>query len=153
MTRIFIYDFFQKNNGAFEVWYGMRSNESRDRAKRYKDIISTELYEPHAINKSYPHYLAKKGVMFRLPILDWSTSDVFDYLANEINPLYKAGFERVGCFPCLASGKSYQKQAFNFDETGKKHMKLVSELAERGVKTDKRCTNEDLFNGCAFCAI
>ena len=139
--------------GGFEVWYGMRSGESNDRAKRYKSVISADLYAPHTINKSYPHYLATKGVMFRLPILDWSTPEVFDYLGNEANPLYQSGFERVGCFPCLASGKSHQRQAFKFDETGKKHMKLVAELAERGVVVDKRDTNDDLFLGCSFCAI
>lgn len=139
--------------GGFEVWCGMRSGESRDRAKRYKEMISADLYAPHTINKSYPQYLATKGVMFRLPILDWTTQDVFEYLSNQANLLYSKGVERVGCFPCLASGKKNQHFEFNLDETGKKHMKLVAELAEKGVVVDKRCTNEDLFNGCAFCAI
>lgn len=147
------YDDLADKQGGFEVWLGMRSGESRKRAQRYKDIISTDLYPPHDINKSYQRYLEKKGVMFRLPIVDWTTDDVFDYLADETNPLYAKGVARVGCFPCLATGKKNQRFEFGLDETGKKHMKLVAELAERGVVVDKRCTNEDLFNGCAFCAI
>jgi 3'-phosphoadenosine 5'-phosphosulfate sulfotransferase (PAPS reductase)/FAD synthetase len=39
-----------------------------------------------------------------MPILDWTNKQVFDYLDGEHNPLYNAGFDRVGCFPCLASG-------------------------------------------------
>lgn len=43
------------------------------------------------------------------PLLRWSEKDVFDYLESKgvpPNPLYGAGFTRVGCFPCIHSRKS-----------------------------------------------
>jgi 3'-phosphoadenosine 5'-phosphosulfate sulfotransferase (PAPS reductase)/FAD synthetase len=43
------------------------------------------------------------------PILRWSEQDVFDFLARcevPANPLYEAGFSRVGCFPCIHARKS-----------------------------------------------
>ena len=45
--------------------------------------------------------------LFR-PIADWSKHQVFDFLAKhgeEVNPLYKMGFNRVGCTPCINWGK------------------------------------------------
>lgn len=42
------------------------------------------------------------------PIADWTKQMCFDYVKthNEpINPLYSLGFERVGCAPCILSGK------------------------------------------------
>jgi 3'-phosphoadenosine 5'-phosphosulfate sulfotransferase (PAPS reductase)/FAD synthetase len=89
---------------GFVVFYGMRSEESAERAKRYNLKMTDELYEPHEVLAKYPKYLGKLGVRFRMPILDWTNKQVFDYLDGEHNPLYNAGFDRVGCFPCLASG-------------------------------------------------
>lgn len=42
------------------------------------------------------------------PLLDWSTADVFACLeAHDVppNPLYAAGYGRVGCFPCIHANK------------------------------------------------
>lgn len=44
-----------------------------------------------------------------LPILHWSTEDVFAMHRRhglKPNPLYKQGFSRVGCMPCINSSKS-----------------------------------------------
>lgn len=105
---------------AFEVWYGMRLGESFQRHERYKDKSVDTLYPPHEImvNK-YPKYLEKQGVLFKLPIVDWEEEDVYDFLGDEINPIYEKGFSRCGCFPCLASGDKYKQEAFSFDDVGK----------------------------------
>jgi 3'-phosphoadenosine 5'-phosphosulfate sulfotransferase (PAPS reductase)/FAD synthetase len=42
------------------------------------------------------------------PIADWTKKMCFDYIeasGEEYNPLYKLGFGRVGCAPCINSGK------------------------------------------------
>lgn len=42
------------------------------------------------------------------PLAFWSKAEVFDYLkahGEEPNPLYKMGFARVGCAPCINSSK------------------------------------------------
>lgn len=42
------------------------------------------------------------------PIADWSKKMCFEYVqkhGEEFNPLYKLGFGRVGCAPCINSGK------------------------------------------------
>lgn len=43
------------------------------------------------------------------PIADWTKQMAFDYVvahSEKINPLYAMGFNRVGCAPCINSGKS-----------------------------------------------
>lgn len=42
------------------------------------------------------------------PIADWTKQMCFDYVrqyGEPINPLYSLGFDRVGCAPCILSGK------------------------------------------------
>jgi 3'-phosphoadenosine 5'-phosphosulfate sulfotransferase (PAPS reductase)/FAD synthetase len=158
-------DFYKdlaERQGGFQVWLGMRSGESTARAKNYAENVSTDIYPPHEFGSSFPKYLHKMGVYFRLPILDWSEFDVFDFLNGEQNPLYKMGSKRVGCFPCLASADTNKQQNFNMDATGRKHYKIVQALENetgKSVWTSKsgiirhNKNQDDLFNGCSFCAI
>jgi 3'-phosphoadenosine 5'-phosphosulfate sulfotransferase (PAPS reductase)/FAD synthetase len=141
-----------------EVWYGMRTGESAARNTKYGDRISEDLHPPHEIMPSkYPKYLAKQGVMFRLPILNWSSWDVFDLLGDEVNPLYAQGFDRVGCFPCLASGDKWKEKAFAHDEFGEQQKVIVMQLSKtigKSIWTSKggaQRNNED--QGCLICSI
>lgn len=148
-----------EQQGGFEVWYGMRSKESAARAKRYAGKVCDELYAPHEVIPSkYPKYLAKMGVMFRLCILDWTESEVLDFLSGEENPLYQAGFPRVGCFPCLASGDAWKEKAFAHDDFGRQQLATVSIVSAqigKSVWTSKggKARNADLPGGCDLCAI
>jgi 3'-phosphoadenosine 5'-phosphosulfate sulfotransferase (PAPS reductase)/FAD synthetase len=149
------------------VYYGMRTDESHDRRARYKEKTNDDLYAPHEImHGKYPKYLAARGVMFKMPILDWSTAEVMDYLQGEHNPLYDAGMPRVGCFPCLAAGDRYKEQAFQFDDFGRSQRIRVRNLEEfigKSIFTSKggcQRNNPDqevLFDagggGCAICSI
>jgi 3'-phosphoadenosine 5'-phosphosulfate sulfotransferase (PAPS reductase)/FAD synthetase len=156
-TRIYCNRLAVEQRVGFEVWYGMRSGESAQRAKRYAGKVCDELYAPHDVLPSkYPKYLEKLGVMFRLCILDWTTEEVFDYLGGEENPLYAAGFERVGCFPCLAAGDAYKEKAFNHDDFGRGQylkIKKVSKDIGKSIWTSKggRFRNEN--QGCLICSI
>lgn len=114
--------------GGFEVWYGMRLGESYARSERYKDHNRDSLYEPHEMLGNYPKYLGKLGVRFRLPILELDEDDVFDALGGEVNTLYGKGFDRVGCFPCLASGDQSKERAFNLDDVGNQRRIEVIEI-------------------------
>lgn len=131
VAKMFYDSLSQAQESGFEVWYGMRLGESFQRSERYKDKTPNDLYAPHTImiNK-YPKYLEKQGVMFKLPILDWEEEDVFEYLNGEENKLYSLGFERVGCFPCLASGDKYKEKAFALDEVGKQRRIEVIQLGQ-----------------------
>ncbi len=126
-TKIYCKALVEAQGAGFEVWYGMRTAESNERAKRYAGKVCDELYAPHeVIPGKYPKYLAKMGVMFRLCILDWTESEVFEFLAGEENPLYAEGFPRVGCFPCLASGDVWKEKAFAHDDFGREQLARVA---------------------------
>lgn len=114
--------------GGFEVWYGMRLGESNARNERYKKHNNSSLYHPHEILGNYPKYLGKLGVRFKLPILEFEEETVFNLLGEEINPLYSKGFDRVGCFPCLAGGDAFKEKAFNLDEVGQQRRIDVIEI-------------------------
>lgn len=121
---------------GFEIWYGMRTEESTERAIRYRDRVADELYAPHEFMPGkYPKYLATMGVTVRLPILGWSKWQVLGEVGERLNPLYPAGFDRVGCFPCLAGGDASKERAFGFDETGRKHKSIVIQLEKETGKS------------------
>lgn len=90
------------------VLMGMRAPESTARAARYSEFSPDDVFSLRDLNpKKVPKVL--QPVRVRLPIVDMSTGDVFATLrerGEEINPLYKRGHKRVGCFPCILGGKS-----------------------------------------------
>lgn len=157
--------FLKAWSAPVQVWYGMRSSESHEREKRYSGKVDGDLYAPHEIMPSkYPQYLAKQGVMFRLPILDWTRQEVVDCVgAENLNPLYSFGFDRVGCFPCLAGGDKWKEKAFTHDQFGRDQRERVAVLERaigKRIMTSKGGRfGEDqgkLFDengGCAVCAI
>ena len=79
-------------DGDFVRYAGIRRDESRRRRARqpveYDDFFDCEL---------------------RLPLLDWKKQQCFDFViaaGEPVNPLYSMGFKRVGCAPCINSGKA-----------------------------------------------
>jgi 3'-phosphoadenosine 5'-phosphosulfate sulfotransferase (PAPS reductase)/FAD synthetase len=80
-----------ENGIAYEQYIGVRRDESHAR----KDVPDSKWDE---FFDTYVYY----------PIAAWSKAQVFTYLkeaGEEINPLYLMGFGRVGCAPCINSGK------------------------------------------------
>ncbi|WP_427501342.1 phosphoadenosine phosphosulfate reductase family protein [Methylomonas sp. MED-D] len=144
------YESLSREAGPFEVWIGVRKDESTARAKRYSGLIGDEILCPHEFMSEYPKRLAANGVMFRLPIIDWSADDVFDYLGGEENPLYSHGAKRVGCFPCLAVSDDQMRWAFGHDEFGRNQWRTVHFLEQKIGKTALR---NDTYNSCSFCNI
>lgn len=153
------YKQFAIENGSFEVWYGMRLGESTQRAIRYNKKIEFEKYLPNEVLRKYPKYLGKMGVFFRLPILDLTSERVIKFLNGEQNPLYADGFDRVGCFPCLAGGDKWKEKAFAYDDFGKNQrvisIKLASDINKPLWQSKGgKLRNPDLsFEGCAICSI
>ena len=140
-----------------QVWYGMRIDESSERAKRYEYKDPDDLHLPHEVISNYPKYLGKLGVRYRLPIVDWYESEVFDCIKGEENPLYSHGFKRVGCFPCLAGGDKSKIKAFEFGDFGRQQLidvRVVEEQIGKSVFTAKVGQAWDDDNqGCRICEI
>lgn len=78
-------------DGGYTRYAGVRRDESQRRSDRkyqeWDDFFDCDLF---------------------LPVFDWTKQMCFDYVkahGEAVNPLYAMGFERVGCAPCINSGK------------------------------------------------
>lgn len=105
---------------------GIRKEESAARSKRKE-------FEP---NSTYGRPLWN-------PLIDWRVDEVFkihEKYGVEINPLYKKGFKRVGCFPCVNSGRlELSLIARHFPERIKEIREWEKTVAEeRGKKIKKK---------------
>ncbi len=158
-TKIYVKQLAELQGEGFEVWYGMRSQESAAREKRYAGKVPGDLYWPHEVmpNK-YPKYLMKMGVSFRLCVLDWSEREVTEFCGwDNLNPLYHAGFPRVGCFPCLASGDKWKEKAFQYDDFGNGQLIRTRQVADeigKDIFTSKGGKARNADNpGCLVCSM
>lgn len=88
------------------------------------------------------------------PILDWSESDVWEFLKYygcESNPLYKCGFKRIGCIGCPLGGYSSMKKEFKLYPKYKDNIirafdKMLIERINRGKKNnDMWSSGESVF--------
>ncbi len=129
---------------------GIRTDESHARAKKYKGITADECMTPSEILTDGTNKF-DNAFDVNFPIIHWTTYQVMQYLGDEVNPLYAAGFKRVGCFPCLAhEGERGLNNAYNFDKFGASQKKKVIELENY---TGKKHTASNFDQACLFCSM
>ena len=102
----------------FVLVQGIRAAESASRAKLQPQCNYFKYYLEDRVNSSgklvHDTYRRKEVLNYckryvtdiLRPVFDWSAQEVINYIINsglEPNPLYKMGFKRVGCFPCIMS--------------------------------------------------
>lgn len=169
-AKDFLIELSKSNPESTVVNYlGVRSDESSERKKRYDHVACDDLYMPHEVMPSKcPKYMGEKlGIRYCLPIIDWSSEEVFGFLNGDENPLYAEGFDRVGCFPCMAGGDKWKLRAFNFDVVGEKHYQIMKKLEAItvsagnnpifstgvGVRGEATMNSESGGQGCLFCSM
>lgn len=83
-----------------------------------------------------------KGKMVVNPIVDWTHTDVWEYICSEhieTNELYACGYDRVGCIGCPMAGKHRRKEFADFPEYKIAYIlafeKMILEREERDKKT------------------
>lgn len=141
-----------KQGGQFEIWLGIRSDESPQRRKKYGEMSVSDLYEMGDLFPGeYPKNIRSR-MKYNLPLLNHTREDVFSVIEKAgmvANPLYALGFDRVGCFPCLLAGKPTQELAFS-TEFGKAQFKIIEQL-EISIGEKYKYQTEDLT--CSVCKI
>lgn len=122
-----------------EIWFGMRTDESANRANKYGTLMPDDVFTLGDISAFYRE--AKRAgigqITCRLPIVDWGTEKVFAHLRSEgapLNALYSKGHHRVGCYPCLLARKA-EWQAAAKDPVGVKHLKKLIALEDKWAST------------------
>ena len=122
-------DYLKSTQGSFEIWLGIRADESAQRRKKYGELEKEVIEMDELFPSKYPKSV-KERCKYRLPVLLNTREEIFQIIKEagmKYNPLYDQGFDRVGCFPCLISAKKYQEKAFNTD-IGKERWKIIKEL-------------------------
>lgn len=100
---------------------------------------------------------ALKGKAICNPIIDWTDSDIWEYIRAEkipVNPLYDCGFSRVGCVGCpLAGGKRQMKEFAYFPKFKQMYIAAFGRMLEERKRRGKEKLNsiwgetpEDVFH-------
>jgi len=146
-----IYENFLKKDIDFISIVGIRREESKARADAEIIKLTEERFNGEK-------FLAKT----LYPIVYWSTQRVFDYLKQhdiEPNPLYKKGWSRVGCYPCIFAKTSeiklmeqeYKNRVKRLEnKISSMHGKKITffepnrnrHLKQRGLGLDLGCVNQ-----------
>lgn len=80
----------------------------QDKGIDFINIVGIRREESNARADTECFYIAKGGIKTLAPIAYWTTQRVFDYHKEngiDVNPLYKKGATRVGCYPCIFARK------------------------------------------------
>jgi 3'-phosphoadenosine 5'-phosphosulfate sulfotransferase (PAPS reductase)/FAD synthetase len=118
-----------------EIWFGMRSDESKVRASKYGDVGEDDVFTLGDIASFYTQGW-RRGlgeIRVRLPIVSWNTEQIFAYIEAEgapLNPLYGRGHLRVGCYPCFL-GRKAEWAAAGKDPIGQQHIQKLVDLEDR----------------------
>lgn len=166
----------EQANADRVVVTGVRRNESVQRSnrgslerlgrtKKEKIIFDDGLEEPdnqmtigdiYLNNDNGPRrrsleHCQTKGKFVCNPIIDWTTRDVWDFIHSEkleVNPLYRCGFQRVGCIGCPLAGKARYWEFEQFPAYERMYRRAFSKMLEvrkqRGIET-KWKTSDDVF--------
>lgn len=94
-----------------------------------------------------------KGKSICNPIIDWTDSDVWDYLDDqhvECNPLYCEGWKRVGCVGCPMAGRSRGKQFARYPKFRQMYInafdRMLQERRCRGKIDEGWRTGADVYH-------
>lgn len=131
---------------------GIRAAESSARAKMQAQCTYFKYYfEPYGYDKNgrpkRHSYRGKEVRAFRAqfaddllrPVFDWSAQQVIDYILAaglEPNPLYRMGYKRVGCWPCvMANQRDILSLARQAPERIEEIANLETKLKQGGMST------------------
>lgn len=86
------------------------------------------------------------------PIIDWTDAEVWDFLNDAkvpVNPLYRCGFDRVGCVGCPLAGDSRHVEFAHFPTYRDAYIRAFDKMIElrrlRRMETDWK-TGEEVFH-------
>ena len=117
--------------GSHQIWFGMRADEGVKRGKKYAGLSPEDSLRLGDLSIYSSAQL--RDIVMKLPIVDWSTGDVFQYLAGEgapVNPLYARGHRRVGCYPCVFASRTEWRLVAKTD-VGRAHIVALLDAEER----------------------
>lgn len=138
---------------------GVRWDESKNRSKRQemepkgkKEAEKIMLLSDNDKKRTLTERCAAKGDMILNPIIDWPTTDIWEYYYGECkthNPMYREyGYLRVGCVGCPMAGKGRWKEFADFPSYKTAYIRAFEKMLEAihaSGKPTKWKSGEDVF--------
>jgi phosphoadenosine phosphosulfate reductase len=113
----------RSNSGVVETWH-------KDKTKR--KVFTDDNTE----NRLMLENCILKGKVMLNPIVDWYDEDVWEFLnyyGCQSNPLYKCGFDRVGCVGCpLASIHKKKREFIHYPKYKELYIKTFDKMLKDG---------------------
>ncbi len=161
-------ELFKRSGIPFEVHNshttGVRWDESNARSARAefekigkskKEIVRFDtvmLMNDNTASRRMTELCMQKNKMVVNPIIDWTHTDVWEYIRSEhieTCELYKMGYDRVGCIGCPMAGKKRWKEFADFPKYKSLYIhafeRMLKERNKRG-KESKWETGEEVFS-------
>lgn len=143
---------------------GVRKDESARRSHRQEVFLSTRRRHPEFVQGTFDQFsryqettvecLQGKDKLTVNPLLEWSASDVWEFIHAQnlpINPLYKMGYSRVGCLFCPMSNiKSIRQDVENYPKYYSAFIRLIRRMREAAKKARGYDYYDDLTDEEAF---
>lgn len=144
---------------------GVRAAESYRRAIRQEVEIQTRRRHPEYVRgtldqfnmyrESHVDCIAGKDKLIVNPIIDWSESDVWDFLNYIDQPtceLYDRGYNRVGCLFCpMASRRSLHMMEHDYPKYKAAFIRLIHRIRQKRINSGgfdiyQTLTDEEVFH-------
>lgn len=153
------------NNNRY-IATGVRKSESvkRSRREEFETITSNVknstkikmeviLANDNDESRRITEHCQLKNKMCVNPIIDWTDSDIWDFIRSEkmeYNPMYDMGYFRVGCVGCpMATPRWRRKEFRDFPKYQDNYIRAFEKMLEtiwnKGASTTWK-TAEDVFN-------
>lgn len=137
------------------VIQGIRAAESSSRSKLpcsadyFADYLSEDFAKRLYRKNDVRAWCKNHKAIVERPMLGASAQDVIDYIlqaGQQPNPLYRRGFSRVGCYPCIYARLSEIKAMRNDKDYVQRVLDLEYEVNQRRTKTDAKYTQASFFD-------
>lgn len=133
----------RSDRGEFE-----RPGKSKRETEKFDTVM---LMNDNTASRRMTELCMQKHKMIVNPIIDWTYSDIWDFIRSEhieVCELYHCGYDRVGCIGCPMAGKKRWKEFADFPAYKKLYLhafdRMLRERKRRG-KESKWKTGEEVF--------
>lgn len=125
-----------------------KAGKTKKEAERFDTAM---LMNDNTASRRMTELCMQKHKMIVNPIIDWTHSDIWDFIQSEhieVCELYHCGYDRVGCIGCPMAGKKRWREFANFPAYKKLYIhafdRMLRERERRG-KESKWQTAEEVF--------
>lgn len=134
---------YRANRGEFE-----KIGHTKKETEKFSTVM---LMNDNVSSRRMTELCMQKNKMVVNPIIDWTHSDIWDFIDSEhieTCELYHCGYDRVGCIGCPMTGKRMRREFEDFPEYKKLYIhafeRMLKERERRGKENTWK-TGEDVF--------